>query len=309
MANGRHQLIFKNGKYEIPLPLLDEHNHAKGGLAHLSDWDSFTMRFSSPKEMMDTYRRLNYIKGHEGEFYLCTKPSKNQRKPLPLEVAYEDDYLLAHALIRGENNIRKTDPFVNRFLNNFIKDLEHSNGRIVTEILHPIQKDSERTTYIDSFIRERIQDFLYNFAPLPAPDGYSEQREILEDREYLGERLKKHLSDNYKRFRGVYFFYRDYEEKYPFHSISFNQLQDDLRSEHTLSLAPYELLKQLPIEEDPDHNPYFIMDEFDRPEAPVPEELVSHAYQKQLPRPKRRKPNNPQQLSMEDYLAKRDNLE
>ncbi len=267
-AKGLQCLVYRKGKYVTLLPLLDEHDHVLGPNAYLADWDYFTMQFDNKEDLLKKYKDLNLITEGKGEVSISTKPTTRNPHPKAIPVAYQEDYLLAHALQKGTNEISKKDPYTKKFLSSFITDLKKANGRIVTELMHPIQKENKRPNYIDSFLRNKVKDFLYNFA-----DDYSEQREILEEQDRLGKRIVQYLQDDYKRFRGIYFFYKDYSERYPMHQIAFNDIQDSLIRENGIDYTFEPFIPTPKVEEedafydDPDWDPYFVKDPFDHPES------------------------------------------
>ena len=298
MARGQQCLFYVKGKVETPLPLLDDYDHKHGETSYLANWDYFTMRFANEEALLAHYRSLDVIKNTSGKLIIKTKPTASRPRPNPIPVAYHDDYLLLHALQLDSNKPDVYDPYTQRFVHNFINDLKSHNGRIASLLLFPPTKKNQRNPYIDSFIQDYVREFLYD----PKSDPY-EQGQKMEEEALIGNRLENHLLDDYKRLRGIYFFYKKYKELVPNHPLTFDQLQHELAMEQK-AMETSTIITPTTFDEDPDREPYFIVDEFDHPEAPIPDLSPKRYIKKMSPTPRKRKMEG--QLDMESLLSGRD---
>lgn len=267
---GQHSLVYFDGTQEQFLPLIGIEGQVIAKTSSLSNWDRMTMRFQNSEELLRYYQKFGCLpfQVKEYQFYLKSrKPSKPD--PTPLQIAYQDDYLLSQAIIVGENRINTKDPFVKEFLNGFISDL--NKGSIITEILHPmIKRENVKFHYIDPFLREKIKYILYAHG-----DGFSEQNFVEEMKEKIKKDLRNYLENGYKRFRGVYFFYRDFQKKHPRvvtteSKIREKLIQDRKEQQETAMMPaqPIIIITDNQIDE-LDRDPYTFSDSFDRPEVPI----------------------------------------
>lgn len=274
MSNGKHRgqhsLVYFDGVKERFLPLIGIQGQVIAKTSYLSNWDRMTMGFQNSEELLRCYQKFGYLPFQisEYQFYLKSrKPTKPD--PTPLQIAYQDDYLLSQAIIAGENRINTSDPFVKEFLNGFISDL--NKGSIITEILHPmIRRENVKFHYIDSFLRDKIKYILYAHG-----DGFAEQNFVEKMKEEIKKDLRNYLENGYKRFRGVYFFYRDFQKKHPRAITTESKIREkliqDRKEQQEIAMMPTRPIIIVTDDQidDLDRDPYTFADSFDRPEAPI----------------------------------------
>lgn len=248
---GKHSLVYFDGKKEIILPLLNEKKEVETVTSYLSTWDSITMKFKNKEELYFYYQSLGYLKEDmmgEGRFYIRTNESKKVGFQA-LDVAYEDDLLLQEAIIKGSNQVDKNNYYVNRFLKNFMRDMKQKEP-FLRGLIYPVSQGMNKE-YLDAFLLDRIKYILYFKGHAP-----SEALSIEEEKERKMKQVKSYLLDNYRRFRGVYFFHKDL---CPNRLILINH---DILTEKELECHfDYDKLDE--------NNPYIWEDPYDHPEDEI----------------------------------------